>query len=554
MWKQALLAGDQRHPLTPGVKYTYGTAGFRTKANILDGAMYRVGIVATLRSLLLGKTIGVMVTASHNPVQDNGVKIVDPDGEMLATEWEAYAVAIANAPNIVEAVEELARRVGLDVPTLRHGASTFCGRVVVGKDTRPSSEALTEAVKEAVVALGAEVIDCGLQTTPQLHFVVRTTNNPRPDLEATERQYYVCVSEGYKRLVHGLHATEPRSLILDCADGVGGQKAKLLAEYLGGYLHLDIKNDGTSADADLNEGVGAEFVQKEKKIPRQISLDNGHKNKRCASVDGDADRVVYFYLGEQGELCLQDGDKITTLIAVVLKKLIDEAGINGQLRIGAVQTAYANGASTAYIRDVLGLEVACEPTGVKHLHHRAAEFDIGIYFEANGHGTVLIAPSALSRLEVTLNQVRADPTAAPEKKQALERLLAFFQVSNQAVGDALADMLLVEGALAILDWSVQKWDQIYSDLPSRMLKVVVPDRTVIHTTHDETQVTKPAGLQAAIEGIVTNYKLGRSFVRPSGTEDVVRVYAEADTQAAADELAETVSSLVSNVLSKSHTI
>lgn len=32
--------------------------------------------------------------------------------------------------------------------------------------------------------------------------------------------------------------------------------------------------------------------------------------------------------------------------------------------------------------------VACEPTGVKHLHHRALQFDIGVYFEANGHGTV----------------------------------------------------------------------------------------------------------------------------------------------------------------------
>ena len=30
---------------------------------------------------------------------------------------------------------------------------------------------------------------------------------------------------------------------------------------------------------------------------------------------------------------------------------------------------------------------------------------------------------------------------------------------------------------------------------------------------------------------------GRCFVRPSGTEDVVRVYAEAETQAQADELA-----------------
>jgi len=29
------------------------------------------------------------------------------------------------------------------------------------------------------------------------------------------------------------------------------------------------------------------------------------------------------------------------------------------------------------------------PTGVKFLHHKAQEFDIGVYFEANGHGTVV---------------------------------------------------------------------------------------------------------------------------------------------------------------------
>lgn len=30
----------------------------------------------------------------------------------------------------------------------------------------------------------------------------------------------------------------------------------------------------------------------------------------------------------------------------------------------------------------------CTKTGVKHLHHVAQEFDVGVYFEANGHGTV----------------------------------------------------------------------------------------------------------------------------------------------------------------------
>ena len=41
---------------------------------------------------------------------------------------------------------------------------------------------------------------------------------------------------------------------------------------------------------------------------------------------------------------------------------------------------------------------------------------------------------------------------------------------------------------------------------------------------------------------------GRSFVRPSGTEDVVRVYSEAATREDADALAEDVVQIVKDVL------
>jgi phosphoacetylglucosamine mutase len=44
------------------------------------------------------------------------------------------------------------------------------------------------------------------------------------------------------------------------------------------------------------------------------------------------------------------------------------------------------------------------------------------------------------------------------------------------------------------------------------------------------------------------YTQGRCFVRPSGTEDVVRVYAEASTQEAADTLANSVAKLVDQFL------
>lgn len=50
------------------------------------------------------------------------------------------------------------------------------------------------------------------------------------------------------------------------------------------------------------------------------------------------------------------------------------------------------------MRNNLGIEVAVTPTGVKYLHEEAVKFDIGIYFEANGHGTVLFSKSLLDRL------------------------------------------------------------------------------------------------------------------------------------------------------------
>ena len=46
---------------------------------------------------VLGHTVGLMITASHNPEEDNGVKLCGPSGEMLEKEWEGYATELINA-------------------------------------------------------------------------------------------------------------------------------------------------------------------------------------------------------------------------------------------------------------------------------------------------------------------------------------------------------------------------------------------------------------------------------------------------------------------------
>lgn len=159
---------------------------------------------------------------------------------------------------------------------------------------------------------------------------------------------------------------------------------------------------------------------------------------------------------------------------------------------------------------------------MKNLHHLAAKkYDIGVYFEANGHGTVLFSDLAKESI-ISLSKTK-------ETQKDLQLLLGLVDLINETVGDAISDMLVVEAVLRLRGWSLQQWNAQYTDIPNRLFKVVVKDRTIFQTTNAEQQVVKPQGLQPKIDALVKEVPKGRSFVRPSGTEDVVRVYAEADT-------------------------
>ena len=119
---------------------------------------------------------------------------------------------------------------------------------------------------------------------------------------------------------------------------------------------------------------------------------------------------------------------------------------------------------------------------------------------------------------------------------------------NQAVGDALSDAMLVEAALCLARWDCRRWDALYDDLPSVQTKLRVPDRAAVRVSADETRVLAPAALQAAVDALAAREARGRAFLRPSGTEDVVRVYAEAADAAAAQRLADGVVAAAREIL------
>lgn len=248
---------------------------------------------------------------------------------------------------------------------------------------------------------------------------------------------------------------------------------------------------------------------------------------------------MYYFEDNSGTFRLLDGDRIATLAASFIGDLARQSGLAEKLNIGVVQTAYANGASTTYIQKHLGLQMVCTPTGVKHLHHAAARFDVGVYFEANGHGTVVFSSTALKTIHTHQPQ-------SPAQADALATLVALTDLINQTVGDALSDMLLVEVILAHKGFTCSEWLSTYKDLPNRLFRVEVADRNQFTTVPGtaERKLENPPQAQIDIDKIVAKYKDGRSFARASGTEDAVRVYAEASTRAEAEELGNAVSAVV----------
>ena len=180
-----------------------------------------------------GQFIIVMITASHNPGHDNGVKLVDPAGEMLEQEWEGVATKLANCPDAELRAE------------------------------------LTQACKDGILAVGGKCEDIGLVTTPQLHYIVVCLNTRGAYGQPTLSGYYDKLSSAFNKfmsLVPDKGQYSP-SLVFDGANGVGAVSMAQFQPLVASSLSVTICNNGQEG-GELNSGCGADYVKVKQTLPR----------------------------------------------------------------------------------------------------------------------------------------------------------------------------------------------------------------------------------------------------------------------------------------------
>ncbi|KAI5188061.1 phosphoacetylglucosamine mutase, partial [Nematocida homosporus] len=533
-------------------KIGYGTAGYRGDWEKVADIVTRAYLVCAMRSASVGRPIGLMLTASHNPAKDNGIKYVDYDGNMFAVEWEQISNRVVNATND-ELLEEIKKY-------------PLVGSVVyIARDTRESGVSMVEKCLAASRALQAEeglgeqvLLDLGVCTTPEVHFLLRELhgqgldNRSYPKGEELDRirNLYFTRVERFAQIIEHIFGKEGRiQRVLDSANGVGREKFKAIKAALRRTTDLLLLEN----DKDLNEECGSDYIKSKHERPAgvlskeaevEIKTSDGlvsGKTLICA-FDGDADRIVYLR-PDTNEIL--DGDRLCVLFSSFLNHLL--AITQETLVLTSVVTDYSNGAAMEELKSQGDLKIAA--TGVKNMQKEACKHPISVWFESNGHGTIFFSNETkkyfqnkiryrkstnildlsetdlANEIEALLSQTtpelsghNPDKTSPYNetfqllsKNEAYLLLHSLGSLFDPFIGDAIVNMCLAESIFYSQFILPTILLSLYKDLPN----------VLIGLTGNKELLT-----DVLLESIKQKYGDLRIHLRASGTEDIIRIYAE----------------------------
>ncbi|WP_063037145.1 phosphoglucosamine mutase [Nocardia grenadensis] len=371
---------------------------------------------------LYDASLGVMISASHNPMPDNGIKIFAAGGHKLEDAVE-------------ERIEARVASGGTDRPT---GASI--GRVLGAAGARQP----------------------GTDLPGQF------------GVGGTHERYIEHLVEATGRDLSGL------TVVVDCAHGAASEVGPAAYREAGArVIAINADPDGLN----INAGCGSTHIEQVQRAVREHGADLG------LAHDGDADRCLA--VDAAGEVV--DGDAIMAILAIGMR---DAGTLAGNTLVATVMSN-------------LGL----------HLAMRAA----GITVRTTGVGDRYVLEE-LRGGGYTLGGEQSGHVVFPRHGTTGDGILTGLQL--------MARMSRTGTTLAELANVIQKVPQVLVNVP-------VTDKVAVNADPGVLEAVRAAEAQLG--------ETGRILLRPSGTEQLVRVMVEAEEHERAQQLAEDLAKLVAAV-------
>ena len=420
----------------------------------------------------------------------------------------ALAVAIA-------AAQVLAARDSSHAPT-----------AVVGRDPRASGEMLEAAVVAGLSSAGAHVVRVGVLPTPAVAYLTGVLNadmgvmlsashNPMPD-----NGIKLFASGGHKLpddvedeigaiVTSGSFAARPTGAgvgrVKDASDGVARYLDHLLAAtpnpLRGLRVVVDCANGAAfSVAPEVYQRAGAEV------IAIAAGPDGLNINDNCGSTYLDTVRDVVRAEGADLGIA-HDGDADRCLAVTADGDDVDGDQIMAILALAAMEAkALYQDTLVATVMSNLGLKIAMADAGIRLVETKVGDRYVLEELRAGGY---------------SLGGEQSGHIVMP---------------AHATTGDGTLTALHLMARMAATKQSLAELASVVHRLPQILINVRVADRTLGATAPAVLDAVK--GVEAELGGS------GRVLLRPSGTEPLVRVMVEAQTQDIAAETAERIAALM----------
>ncbi|WP_102349499.1 phosphoglucosamine mutase [Bacillus sp. Marseille-P3661] len=425
-----------------------------------------------------------------------------------------------------ELTPELAFKIG------RYGGyvltkDTNSPKILIGRDTRISGHMLEGALVAGLLSIGAEVMRLGVISTPGVAFLTKAlgaqagvmisaSHNPVAD---NGIKYFG--PDGFKltdeqeleieRLIDAEEDTLPRPTGADIGQVndyfEGGQKylhflkqtvdedfsgihvaldcahgaTSSLAPHLFADLEADISTMGNNPDGlNINDGVGSTHPQKLAEFVLEKGADVG------LAFDGDGDRLIA--IDEKGNVV--DGDQIMFICA---KYLNEKGRLNQQTVVSTVMSnlGFYKALETNQIKSVQA------SVGDRYVMEEMRKGGFNLGGEQSGHIIFL------------------DYVTTGDGMLSAIQLVNIMKATNKPLSELAAEL--------------EKFPQLLENVP-------VTDKSIAETNERIKQVIKEVETEMG--------ENGRLLVRPSGTEPLIRVMAEAPTEELCEEYVKRVVTVI----------